>query len=330
MRRVLFLLPWALLACGDRTATDVPTVPPCRGAPWLVFELSKGTSFGLYAMRADGSDGHTLELPNQGAFPSFSADGTKVAYVMATTEADDAGYLDALVVQDLVTGATLQLATSLVQNDVEEETAALTYSAISPDGSSVAYTAGFDMRAVNLDGTNDRLLLAGSTCENTVYGYPSFTEDSGRVLYGTAGAFGAVGVDGSNAQTLVNQDGVAGPMFPNPTPSADGTSVASVIQCAGLDAGAMDTTLRIYPLASLPASCESGVVVTTLDDEFSAFNGSANPSWGPSGLIAYGSGRDIWVVAPDGGPPRNMTRALTGKTGTAVDPVWAPACAPIP
>jgi Tol biopolymer transport system component len=341
MRGGPYVLLFALVACGDRTALESdlagsdaglgdaegPTL--CRGAPWLVFELARGSSTTLYAMRADGSEGHSLRLASHGGFPSFSADGTKLLYVTATAEADDGGYLQTLVVQQLTSGTTQQLATRLVQGDVEEETVSLTYSAFSPDGQTVAYTAGYDVRAVNIDGTGDHLVIGGSVNDNIVYGHPSFTEDSDTVLYGTSGAFGSVRLDGSANQTLVTQDGVGGPTFPNPTPSPDGSSVASVIQCAS-DAGTMLTALRVYPLASLPAPCESGVEATTLDDVFSAYNDSANPSWGPSGLIAYGSASDVWVVDPDGGAPRNMTRGLTGKTGAAFDPVWAPACAPIP
>jgi hypothetical protein len=300
----------------------------CRAAPWLLFELSKETTTSLYAMRADGTQGHRLKLGHQAGYASLSVPGTQLLYVGISTEPNDAGYLNTLSEEDLPSGPSLPLATSLVQNDIEDETLALTYSALSPDGKTVAYTHGYDVRLVNVDGSNDRLLLQGSTDSNFVYGHPSFTNDSQTVLYGfvtTFSAFGSIHVDGSAMTTLVTEDG-PGPQYPNPTLSPDGTSVASAIGCAGDDAGAT-TKLRVYPFASLPAPCASGRIVTVVDDNFS---GGVNPAWGPSGLIAYGSGNDVYVVDASGGTRRNMTAALTPGTDAAFDPIWAPACAPIP
>jgi hypothetical protein len=115
------------------------------------------------------------------------------------------------------------------------------------------------------------------------------------------------------------------------TVSPDGASVASAIGCAGEDGGAGDTALRVYSLVSLPADCATGRVVTTLDPASPSMSGGPNPSWGPSGLIAYGSGIDVYLVDAAGGTPRNMTARLTaGGQASAADPIWAPACAPIP
>jgi hypothetical protein len=345
VHRSLLLLAIALSACGTRTALELilPTdggvapgdagvPPPCRGQPWLVFQLSSESGSNVYAMRADGSGGHILHLAKDGAFPSFSANGAKLLYVTIDAEAGDGGYLNTLVEQDLGTGATLELVTSLVQTDAEESSKALSYSAVSPDGTTVAYTIGYDVHLVNIDGTADRLLIQGSQNQGLIYGHPAFTADSQTVLYGALGNFGSIPVAGSNGPTiLVTQDGTEGPQFPNPSPSPDGSSVASVISCAGFDAGVTETTLRTYPFASLPAPCASGTIVTTLRSYSSAYNSSANPAWGPSGLVAYGSGTDVWIADPSGGGlPRNMTAGLTRKTGAAFDPVWAPACAPIP
>ncbi len=59
-------------------------------------------------------------------------------------------------------------------------------------------------------------------------------------------------------------------------------------------------------------------------------NSSANPSWGPTNLIAYADGRDVFVVDPATGARRNMTAGLTSEANGAYNPLWAPGCAPIP
>jgi Tol biopolymer transport system component len=346
MRRLVFLpLPLALLlACGSRTGLNVEvpedelasdagpssdgSPPACRGEPWLLFELTDDTTGGLYAMRADGSQGHALNVPMQGGYASLSGDGTKLFYVTFTPEAADAGYLGTLFMQDLRSGTTTTLLSDPAGSFTTTYTA-LSYSALSPDGRTLAYTIGYDVHAFDMGTMNDRVLLQGSLANLIVYGHPSFTPGSDTVLFGTSDAFGSIGVDGSDMETLVAEDGI-GPIYPNVALSPDGSSVASVIGCAGLDAGLVDTTLRVYPVASLPAACESGTVVTELDDTYSSPNGCPNPSWGPSGLIAYSSGTDVYVVDPDGGAPRNMTAELTADAGAAFDPIWAPACAPIP
>ncbi len=301
----------------------------CTREPWLLFELSSEASSTLYAMRADGSDGHPLNLASQGGSASVSPDGTKIFYITFTAEPADAGYLGTLFAQDVGSGASQPVLTDPA-GSFQTTYTALSYSALSPDGRTLAYTLGYDVHLVNPDGTNDRLLLQGSQDNGIVYGHPSFTPDSLTVLYGSGGNFGSIRVDGSAMSTLVTEDG-PGPQYPNVALSPDGASVASVIGCAGLDAGAVDTTLRVYPYASLPAPCESGKVVAVVDGGyFAAPNGCPNPSWGPSGLIAYNSGPDVYVVDPGGGFPRNMTAALTGSSRQAFDPIWAPACAPIP
>jgi hypothetical protein len=91
-------------------------------------------------------------------------------------------------------------------------------------------------------------------------------------------------------------------------------------------------TLRVYPFASLPgAACESGRLLTDVQNGSSP-NLANDPSWGHNGLIAYASGKDVFVIDATGGTPRNMTAGLTGDGGvaTASDPVWAPGCASLP
>jgi hypothetical protein len=275
---------------------DAP--PPCTRPPWLLFELTEGESTHLYAVRADGSDGHVTPVAPNGTSVSFSPDGTQVFYE-TFTDPDDAGFVQSLIVEDLGTGATRVLVSGPAIDSFPGYNL-LSYSALAPDGHTLAYTYGYDVHLIDIDGSNDRVLLQAPSDGSVVYGHPSFTSDSQTVLYGSAGDFGSIGVDGTGMTTLVSQTGL-GPLFPNVTPSPEGASVAAVMGCAGMDAAAESTALRVYPLASLPAPCESGTVVTYLPNRFAAPNESSNPSWGPSGLIAYGAGVDVYVVDPAGG-----------------------------
>lgn len=331
----------AVFACGSRTELRVDHVliahdagepnidaAPCSTEqPWLIFELSGGTSTSLYAMRADGTHGHVLPVAPNGGSASISIDGTQLFYVTFTNPAD-AGYQQALLAQNLSNGTTRTLVSGPYEN-VAPNYNVLSYSALSPDGQTLAYTYGYDVRLINIDGSNDRPLLQTSNDDIPIYGHPAFTSDSATVLFGVDSAFGSIRVDGSDIETLVTEDG-SGPEFPNVSLSPDGLRVASAIGCADLDAGLGNATLRVYAFSSLPAPCASGRVVTILDESSPSMSGGPNPAWGPSGLIAYGSGNDVYVVDPDGGAPRNMTRDLTADAGSAFDPIWAPTCAPIP
>jgi hypothetical protein len=320
------LAAFALVAaCGARTGLDAsPPAPPvtfagCHQQPWLLFDLSDANnpeSEGIYAMRADGSDPHPLTLPHSPAyFPSVSPDGGHLLY--ATFQGQDAGGGALLYLYDFAS----RTASLVVQ------TPQLTYSALSPDGQTVAYVNGYSLHDVAPDGSNDRTLLAGPNSDGSGYGHPTFF-DSSTILYGTGGVVGSIGVDGSNNQTLLTT--IPGSFqYPNAALSPDDTHIVIGAYC---DQGSGDA-IRVYPYASLPgASCASGTVLAAAQESASPNDGANDPSWGPDGTIAYGSGQDVWVIPASGGTPMNMTSDLTGDGGVhaATDPVWAPGCAALP
>ncbi len=321
--RLLLLVPLAA-ACGSRTGLPVPGLDancPQRDDPWLVLDargLQGGGTASLYAMRADGTGGHAVHLPHAPAyFPSVSPSGTKLLY--ATTYGDGGaaggGPDSALYAYDLAS-RTEQLVVT---------TTGLTYSALSPDGQNVAYVSDYTLRAVGFDGTNDHALLAGPNGDGAGYGHPTFAADSRTVVYATGGAFGAIGLDGTGGRTLVSTSATL--LYPNVAFSPDYTQIAAGVLCDQASAMA----LVVYDYASLPAPCSRGQVLTQVT-ESSAFNGANDPAWGPTGLLAYGSGSDVWVIPASGGTPVNVTQGLTGDGGTvtAAEPVWAPGCARIP
>jgi hypothetical protein len=337
-RSLALLAP--LAACGARTglltAGSTPTQEDagpivsfdaggCREQPWLLFDLSDDSAqatSGIYAMRADGTDGHLLDLPHgPGYFPSISPDGSKLLYAtFLPPDADvgvDGGDDSVLYMYDLASHTATPVVT----------TSQLTYSALSPDGQTVAYVSGFSLHDIAPDGTNDRTLLMGPNDQGTGYGHPTFAADPHTVLYGTGGIIGAIGIDGSDNETLLGV--IPGSLqYPNPAMSPDDTQLVM----GGVCSQGSPYALRVYPFAALPgASCESGQILA-LATEGASPNSANDPSWGPDGIIAYASGQDVWLIPATGGTPTNFTAGLTGDGGvtSASDPVWAPACAVLP
>lgn len=327
--------PWIgaaiAIACGSRTGLEVPGAidestfdAGCQQQlpSWLLFDTFDPTgagASGIYAMRADGTAGHTVPLPHAPAlFPSVSPDGSKLLYAtfLDTDGGADGGDDSALYVYDFASRTASLVVT----------TSQLTYSAMSPDGKTVAYTTGYSLHAIAPDGTNDRALLVGPNC-GAGYGHPTFTADSQTILYATGGVIGAIGTDGTSNETLLSA--IPGSFqYPNPAFSPDYRRIVVGVYCDQDSPQA----LLIYPYASLPgATCESGQLLVDVNDS-SAPNLANDPSWGSNGLIAYGSGQDVYVIDAAGGTPTDMTSGLTGDGGsvTASDPVWAPGCAPIP
>lgn len=339
MRRAPLLLAVAALACGSRTgllssglsasssSSSSGAVSFDAGCPeplWLLFNLRDDSGpaprSGIYAMRADGTGGHMVPLPHGPALnASVSPDGSKLLYATYGPFVQDGGTDSTLYELDLAT----QTATPILS------TSGLTYSALSPDGTRVSYVSNYDLRSIDADGTNDRLLLHGPNDQGTGYGHPVFEPDSRTIVYVTGGIIGAIGFDGSGDHTLL--EAIPGSFqYPNPAFSPDYQRIVVGLVCAR----SSPYTLRVYPFASLPgASCESGQILTTDLTEGSSPNAANDPSWGPNGLIAYASLYDVFVIDENGGTPRNMTAGLTGDAGGVVaasDPVWAPGCAQIP
>lgn len=327
------------VACGSRTGLLAGSGPSgssgssgssggvsfdagCPEPLWLLFNLrddsGQSPMSGIYAMRADGTAGHLLPLPHSPSLnASVSPDGSTLLYATYMDPTEDGGVDSTLYSFDLAS----QVATPVVT------TMGLTYSALSPDGKTVSYVSNFSLRAVDADGTQDRLLIAGPNDCGTGYGHPVFEPDSHTVVYATGGIIGAIGADGSDNRTLL--DAIPGSFqYPNPAFSPDYQRIVVGLFC---DQASPDA-LRIFPFASLPgATCDSGTILTSVT-EGSSPNSANDPSWGVNGLIAYASGPDVFVIGPTGGMPRNMTADLTSDAGlvSASDPVWAPGCAQIP
>jgi len=147
-------------------------------------------------------------------------------------------------------------------------------------------------------------------------GYPVFAADSQSVLFGSQATIQSIGVDGAELQTLLVDPNGNG--FPTPALSPGYESVATVVSCAV----GSTFTLRTYALKSFPTTCETGTIVTPVPQTV-VDNGLA---WGPTGLLAYSDGADVYVVSAEGGTPTKLTGDLTGGHESATAPTWAAAC----
>ncbi len=321
----------AITGCGARsgllTEGSAGTGAECRGgAPWILFDVlgesgsSSTTMRGIHAMRTDGSDEHAVVLPHgPGLYPWVSRDGTQLLYASypPADAGSEGGPDSALYLHDLSAGT----------DTLVVKTTHLSYSALSPDGRTVAYVSAYSLHALATDGTGDRTLLAGPNGDGTGYGHPAFLADPHTIVYATGGRIGAIQTDGSGDRTLLTT--IPGSLqYPNPGYSPDGSHLVVGSSC-GRDA---PDALRIFASASLPgAACGSGQLLVAVNDGASP-NAANDPAWGADGRIAYASGADVYLIDATGGTPTDLTASLTGDGGTltASDPVWAPACTRIP
>lgn len=323
MRRAtpLLAIVLVLVGCGARSGllveaedADASGPTPCAQPPWIVFDHAQWPILDVYAMRADGSELRRLALPDgQALHPTVSADGRYLAYVPF---ADEAGS-PVVVVLDLHTGRSQRVVLG----------SRITYPTFSPDASWIAYADGLDLRVARRDGSEARTLISGPLSIGAGrygYGHPIFV-DATTILWTTAGQSGVIQIDGSGRQTLLVSDFRLQP-FPNPALSPDRTELAALNSCART----FTTELRVYALASLPADCATGRRI--VDDLLPTSDRglSPNPSWGPTDLIAFGQGADVFVVEATGGIPRNLTSSLTADGGAVGNPVWAPGCTALP
>lgn len=316
------------MGCGARTGLDRgeldASAPDARardaeapGAPWVVFDLFDGRgAVRLYAIRADGTGARPLDVPaGRALYPTFTPDGAWFLYVLFGPGTGDDSSIVAL---DLRTRATRTIVRGV----------SLSALAVSPDRRTVAYGSHLDLRAIDWDGTHERVLVRGPYergCCQWGYGHPAFARDPSTVIFATVDRFEAIGVDGTRRRLLMTEE-FPQAVFPNVAVSPDGTRVAAGVACRG------EHALRTWSLASLPAGCETGAVATTAAESVVG-NQANNPAWGADDQIAFQQYNDVFVVDAAGGTARNLTGALTGGAGSsggAAYPAWAPRGASLP
>lgn len=140
-------------------------------------------SHNIWVMRRDGS-GKLDVTPdrNRDVDPAWSPDGRTLAFTSASLSSPP-------TVE--VVGAD-GIGRRTIANGSQP--------AWSPDGTELAYAAPHQLRAVDADGTNDRLLVAGDALS------PAWSPDGKRIAYVEGGDIWVVGADGSNPQIVRNGD----------------------------------------------------------------------------------------------------------------------------
>ena len=318
----LFAVAGIVAACGSRTGLDVVAartdgstadVADARvcGAPWVLFNYvaprpgSTTNALQIYALRADGTDGHVVALPRpdgQAFYPSTTPDGASLLYTDG-----DVGHLYAYRVAD----RTERTLPTMGRTG---------FGSLSPDGRTLVYGNGNYLFTVGIDGVPAlRLLVDAASTPTGGAGYPTFLSDSQTVVFGEGGAVQSIRIDGTARRSLVTDR--SGGTFLNPALSPDRRELAAVVSCDGTT-----SALRVWSVASLPAACDAGRVVTTVPA-----NGPYYVlAWGPTGLIAYGAGHDVLRVPAAGGTATNLTATLTGPLSSATSPTWVEGCVAVP
>jgi mono/diheme cytochrome c family protein len=239
----------------------------------------------LHVMGADGGQYGTLgDPPVVGGYPSFSPDGTKIAFDFNSSR-------NIFVINS--DGTNLQQLTSTGNNSD---------AAWSPDGTKIAFTSnragGAQLFTMNADGTNQTNISNAGTFIDSL---PSWSPDGTKIAFNRA-------VPGTQTQNIwtMNEDGTgqaavtAGPFRDErPTWSPDATMIAFHSN--------RDGNLEIYKMPSI------GGLITRLTNNPAV---DANPAWAPNNsAIAFTSLRSgsarIWTMETNGSRPSQIS-ATTG------------------
>lgn len=292
------------VAAGD----DVPVTftVTCGGAPSnaaIAFASSRSGVFNIYTILEDGTDLKQLTTeanPDNSLFPTWSPDGSKIAY-SSTRDRSSFG-LD-IWVMDADGSNQTRLTDAAGQNG---------RASWSPDGSKIAYASIVDVVAggdttqvgeiwvMNADGSSPTALTSDGAFANS----PSWSPDGSKIVFqsnrdGTDQLY-VMNADGSGITRLTN--GEWGDQLPAWSP--DGSKIAFQSTRDAADPNAVSTAdIEIYVMNA------DGSSPTRLTNN-SVFDG--NVAWSANGAkLVFDSSRDgneeVYVMNADGSSPVNVT-----------------------
>jgi Tol biopolymer transport system component/CxxC motif-containing protein (DUF1111 family) len=247
----------------------------------------------LHIMGADGAQYGTLgNPPVVGGYPSFSPDGTKIAFDFNSSR-------NIFVMNS--DGTNVQQLTSIgINSDA----------AWSPDGTKIAFTSsragGAQIFVMNADGTNQTNISNAGTFIDSL---PAWSADGTKIAFNRS-------VPGTQTQNIwtMNADGTgqvaitAGPFRDErPTWSPDGTMIAFHSN--------RDGNLEIYKVPSI------GGLITRLTNDPAV---DANPAWAPNNsAIAFTSLRSgsarIWIMETNGSRPSQISATIGDQAAYSRD-----------
>ena len=210
--------------------SDERLIPTPPGLPWLpawsrdgsrlavaIFPSGKGDR-AIWVMNEDGSDAHRIGSADNVSVPSWSPDGSTIAY-SATNE----GRTEIHLVAPDGTGDRV------IHQENAEGTYAIFSAKFSPDGREILFDrgteSGFDIFVMDVDGTDVRRLT------NTGTDYdPHWSPDGSQIAFtredGARSNIYVMNADGTNVRQLTDDgDGVTN-LYPEWAP--DGTAIAYV------------------------------------------------------------------------------------------------------
>jgi hypothetical protein len=274
--------------------TPIPTPTPMDGPGKIAFTSDRdGGDFEIYLMKGDGTNQFNLtHSPGQDAEPSFSKDGSKIAF-----RSNRDGNFEIYVMNADGTGQT-----NLTNNPATDVNPSFR-----PDGSKILFSSTRDgnseIYVMNADGTNPVNVTNNPASDFRA----AFSSDGSKIAF-TSDRDGneeiyVMNADGSNPVRLTTNPGDDS----DPAFSPDGQKIAFLSNRNG----------------------NNGVYVMNADgsDQTYISNSPATtykPTFRPDGSkIAFGrlqsGGAEIFVMNPDGTDQTN----ITNRAGDDLEPTWA-------
>jgi len=269
-------------------ALAVSKTPPGKGNGRIAFVSNRENVERIYTMNPDGSGLTKLTNGPHQLQPSWSPDGTKIAYMDRLNDATALYLMNA-------DGSDSKLLASNIFHNVNL--------AWSPDGTKIAFcsekrSAEFSLHVIDVDGSHDVRLAEGS-------GSATWSPDGKQIAFTTFQGIDLINADGSDRKQLVRLNTW---VLHSLAWSPDGKEIVF---------GAIRKSR--FTIETIAADGSDGNKSRVLAN-------GRNPSWSPDGskIVFERDGTEgqltqIWVMNRDGKNPTQLT-----DTGTNWSPSWQP------